>query len=91
MSNILEEAVRMKEGIKCLSIREINRLVGEFIASQSEDYHLKAAVRAVAKEEFEKKHGSLGVSWVDYAAQYSKDTPASFTLERLSADKVNRM
>lgn len=91
MQNIIEQAVRMKEGIECLSIRQLNVLVGEFITQQVEDYKLKDAVRTVAKEEFEKKFGSTCVSWVDYAEGYSKGTGASFALEGLYTEKVNRM
>jgi len=86
--DILEQAVRLKEGIDTLTLKELNVFVGRHIASMTEEYKIKDAVRKVAKDEFEKVHGRSAVSWVDYAKDFSDELSASFTLESLSADRI---
>jgi len=87
----LKQAVRMKQGIECLSIRDLNKLVGAYIVGTQPSYIARSAIRDVAKEEFVKEYGKAQLSWVDKAEQYCQDTEANFILESLHGDRIERL
>ena len=95
---LLETAVRIKAGKNAYSIQDLNKYVGQVVLALAEGFDILGkkpvadAVKAVAKEEFEKDHGKSVVSWVDYAESYGKDTPAEngFLFESLHQDRLER-
>lgn len=95
---LLQSAVRMKAGKGCYEIQELNQFVGQVVLALAEGFDIlgkkqvEDAVKAVAKEEFEKDYGKSVVSWVDYAEKYGKDTPAQngFLMEGMNQDRLAR-
>ena len=95
---LLQTAVRLKAGKNAYDIRDLNIYVGEVVLALAEGFDIlgkkqvEDAVKSVAKYEFEKDHGKSVVSWVDYAEEYGKDTPAEngFLFESLHQDRLER-
>lgn len=96
---ILENAVRIKQGLATMDIADLNKYIGQVVLNLAESHgtlgrlNIENAVKSVAKEQFEKDHGKSVVSWVDYAEEYGEDTPAknAYCFQALDQLRLERM
>lgn len=83
-------AVRLMNGLETLNLKELNKFVGKIAVSLIDNHTRKNVIMEVAQEEFTREFGSPVRSWTEFAEQYSKETPESFALEAMSADRLAR-
>lgn len=89
-SDQIQQAVRMANGLQVLSKKELSKIVGKFILSSVESYEARSAIKKVAKEEFQREHGTTVRSWIDLADTMAEDTEASFASEVLNSLSLER-
>jgi hypothetical protein len=80
----------MANGLQVLSKKELSKIVGKFILSSVESYEARSAIKKVAKEEFQREHGTTVRSWIDLADTMAEDTEASFACEVLNSLSLER-
>ena len=89
-SEQIQQAVRMANGLEVLGKKELSKIVGKFILSSVESYEARSAIKKVAKEEFQREHGTTVRSWIDLADTMAEDTKASFACEVLNSLSLER-